>query len=121
LKDTKDVSKVDGTLNTSSKSQLQSKKQVRNKASSGLKLVKLKTPENGASATNEENEAGSSQVGESKKEDEYAYDSSDEEDIRNTIGNIPTNWYDEYGHIGYDLEGKKIRKGHIFFFKDRLF
>ena len=37
-------------------------------------------------------------------------DSSDEEDIRNTIGNIPVNWYDEYGHIGYDLDGKKIRK-----------
>ena len=47
------------------------------------------------------------------KVDEYAYDSSDEEDIRNTIGNIPTNWYDEYGHIGYDLEGKKIRNGQI--------
>lgn len=45
--------------------------------------------------------------------DEYAYDSSDEEDIRNTIGNIPTNWYDEYGHIGYDLEGKKIRDGLV--------
>jgi ribosome biogenesis protein ERB1 len=114
LKDKKDVSKVDGALNTSSKSQPPSKKQVRSKASSGLKLVKPKTPENGASTTSEENEAGSSQVGVSKKEDEYAYDSSDEEDIRNTIGNIPTNWYDEYGHIGYDLEGKKIRKGHIF-------
>jgi hypothetical protein len=114
LKDTKDVSKVDGTLQgKSSKSQMPNKKQVRDKASSGLKLVKPKTPENGASTTSEENEAGSSQVGESKKEDEYAYDSSDEEDIRNTIGNIPTNWYDEYGHIGYDLEGKKIRKGHI--------
>ncbi len=107
------------------------KKQVRKKASSGLNLVKPKTSENGASSTSEENEAGSSQVGESKKEDEYAYDSSDEEDIRNTIGNIPTNWYDEYGHIGYDLEGKKIRKGHIlkeyryryphiFLFEDRL-
>ena len=24
--------------------------------------------------------------------DEYEYDSSDEEDIRNTIGNIPVNW-----------------------------
>eukprot|EP00092_Neocalanus_flemingeri_P020014 GFUD01021674.1.p1 GENE.GFUD01021674.1~~GFUD01021674.1.p1 ORF type:complete len:737 (-),score=262.84 GFUD01021674.1:103-2313(-) len=44
------------------------------------------------------------------KEDEYNYDSSDEEDIRNTIGNIPVNWYDEYGHIGYDLDGAKIRK-----------
>jgi len=44
------------------------------------------------------------------KEDEYNYDSSDEEDIRNTIGNIPVNWYDEYEHIGYDLDGSKIRK-----------
>jgi len=42
--------------------------------------------------------------------DEYNYDSSDEEDVRNTIGNIPVNWYDEYDHIGYDLDGKKIRK-----------
>jgi len=45
-----------------------------------------------------------------KVPDEYTYDSSDEEDIRNTIGNIPTNWYNEYDHIGYDLDGKKIRK-----------
>ena len=42
--------------------------------------------------------------------DEYEYDSSDEEDIRNTIGNIPVNWYDEYGHIGYDVDGAPIRK-----------
>jgi len=42
--------------------------------------------------------------------DEYEYDSSDEEDIRNTIGNIPINWYDEYDHLGYNLEGKQIRK-----------
>jgi len=47
----------------------------------------------------------------SNKVDEYEEgDSSDEEDVRNTIGNIPVNWYDEYGHIGYDLDGKKIRK-----------
>jgi len=43
-------------------------------------------------------------------DDEYNYDSSDEEDVRNTIGNIPVNWYNEYDHIGYDLDGKKIRK-----------
>ncbi|XP_039277204.1 ribosome biogenesis protein BOP1 homolog [Nilaparvata lugens] len=43
--------------------------------------------------------------------DEYASgDTSDEEDIRNTIGNIPVNWYDDYKHIGYDWEGKKIIK-----------
>ncbi|KAL0279462.1 UNVERIFIED_CONTAM: hypothetical protein PYX00_001011 [Menopon gallinae] len=42
--------------------------------------------------------------------DEYRYDSSDEEDIRNTVGNIPMNWYDDYPHLGYDWEGKKILK-----------
>ncbi|XP_045465857.1 ribosome biogenesis protein BOP1 homolog [Harmonia axyridis] len=42
--------------------------------------------------------------------DEYQYDSSDEEDIRNTCGNIPKNWYDEYSHFGYDWEGKKLIK-----------
>ncbi|XP_023241895.1 ribosome biogenesis protein bop1-A-like [Centruroides sculpturatus] len=42
--------------------------------------------------------------------DEYAIDSSDEEDIRNTIGNIPIEWYDDYPHIGYSLDGKKILK-----------
>ncbi|XP_018302660.1 ribosome biogenesis protein BOP1 homolog [Mycetomoellerius zeteki] len=43
-------------------------------------------------------------------EDEYVYDSSDEEDIRNTIGNVPLQWYNEYDHIGYDWQGKKIPK-----------
>lgn len=43
-------------------------------------------------------------------EDEYVYDSSDEEDIRNTVGNVPMKWYDEYDHLGYDWEGKKIPK-----------
>ncbi|XP_049962677.1 ribosome biogenesis protein BOP1 homolog [Schistocerca serialis cubense] len=47
--------------------------------------------------------------GENQK-DEYETDSSDEEDIRNTVGNIPMNWYDDYPHIGYDWEGKKILK-----------
>jgi len=42
--------------------------------------------------------------------DEYAEDSSDEEDLRNTVGNIPMNWYDEYPHLGYDLDGKPIKK-----------
>jgi len=43
--------------------------------------------------------------------DEYEdYDSSDEEEIRNTVGNIPMEWYKDYEHIGYDLDGKKIIK-----------
>ncbi|GAB6032701.1 Ribosome bioproteinsis protein 1 [Chamberlinius hualienensis] len=46
-----------------------------------------------------------------EKEDEYAKgDSSDEEDVRNTVGNIPMKWYDEYQHLGYDWDGQKISK-----------
>lgn len=37
-------------------------------------------------------------------------DTSDEEDIRNTIGNVPKNWYDEYKHLGYDWDGNRIIK-----------
>ncbi|XP_078039140.1 ribosome biogenesis protein BOP1 homolog [Augochlora pura] len=44
------------------------------------------------------------------KLNEYEYDSSDEEDIRNTVGNIPMKWYDDYDHIGYNWDGKKIIK-----------
>ncbi|XP_052230147.1 ribosome biogenesis protein bop1-B-like [Dreissena polymorpha] len=42
--------------------------------------------------------------------DEYEQDSSDEEDIRNTVGNIPMEWYKNYKHIGYDIEGRKLIK-----------
>ncbi|XP_017471482.1 PREDICTED: ribosome biogenesis protein BOP1 homolog [Rhagoletis zephyria] len=47
----------------------------------------------------------------SDKKTEYEdSDTSDEEDIRNTVGNIPMRWYDEYKHIGYDWDAKKIIK-----------
>lgn len=49
-------------------------------------------------------------LNEKTKTDEYAEDSSDEEDIRNTVGNIPMQWYNDYDHIGYDLDGRKIKK-----------
>ncbi|XP_069114519.1 ribosome biogenesis protein bop1-like [Argopecten irradians] len=42
--------------------------------------------------------------------DEYESDSSDEEDIRNTVGNVPLEWYRDYDHLGYDVEGRKIAK-----------
>ena len=42
--------------------------------------------------------------------DRMEVDSSDEEDIRNTVGNIPIEWYADYDHIGYDWDGKKIMK-----------
>lgn len=36
-------------------------------------------------------------------------DTSDDEHARNTVGRIPMEWYDGYEHIGYDLDGKKVR------------
>lgn len=32
------------------------------------------------------------------------------QDIRNTVGNIPMEWYKDFPHIGYNLDGKKIYK-----------
>ncbi|KAL9699890.1 hypothetical protein quinque_003331 [Culex quinquefasciatus] len=50
-------------------------------------------------------------TGRLKNSDEYAAgDTSDEEDIRNTVGNIPMHWYDEYKHIGYDWDGNRLIK-----------
>lgn len=34
------------------------------------------------------------------------------QEIRNTVGNIPLEWYEDYPHLGYDLDGKKITKPH---------
>uniref|UniRef100_A0A672Z7J9 Ribosome biogenesis protein BOP1 n=2 Tax=Sphaeramia orbicularis TaxID=375764 RepID=A0A672Z7J9_9TELE len=50
------------------------------------------------------------EVTEEEKVNEYEHDSSDEEDIRNTVGNIPMEWYKDFPHIGYNLDGKKIYK-----------
>ncbi|NXW39110.1 BOP1 protein, partial [Phaetusa simplex] len=32
------------------------------------------------------------------------------QDIRNTVGNIPMEWYQDFPHVGYNLDGKKIYK-----------
>ncbi|XP_077982660.1 ribosome biogenesis protein bop1-B-like [Glandiceps talaboti] len=64
-----------------------------------------KTQNNNGTDNLNELEADTTEV-----KDEYEEDSSDEEDIRNTVGNIPMQWYDDYLHIGYDLDGKKIIK-----------
>ncbi|KAL0225068.1 hypothetical protein RCL1_002980 [Eukaryota sp. TZLM3-RCL] len=44
--------------------------------------------------------------------DLFASDLSDSEDdgIRNVIGNIPLEWYDEHDHIGYDKDGNKFMR-----------
>lgn len=36
--------------------------------------------------------------------------SDDEAPPRNTIGNVPLEWYKDEGHIGYDVHGKKVGK-----------
>ncbi|CAI5723856.1 unnamed protein product [Peronospora destructor] len=38
--------------------------------------------------------------------------SSDDEENVNTIGNVPLRWYEDYDHIGYNVEGKKIIKSN---------
>ncbi|CAH8492773.1 unnamed protein product [Schistosoma haematobium] len=50
----------------------------------------------------------------SRTRDEYDFDSSDEEDVRNTVGNIPLQWYDSLAHIGYDTSGRPIMKPDIY-------
>nr|XP_054748921.1 ribosome biogenesis protein bop1-like [Lytechinus pictus] len=66
-----------------------------------------------------DNSLRSAVAGESPKEpldnqppqsNEYEFDSSDEEDIRNTVGNIPMEWYEGYKHLGYDVKGQRIVK-----------
>jgi ribosome biogenesis protein ERB1 len=46
------------------------------------------------------------------KEIEPVYDSddTDAQEPTNTIGNIPSSYYDAYPHIGYDINGKKIMR-----------
>ncbi|GMM31353.1 Erb1 protein [Martiniozyma asiatica (nom. inval.)] len=39
----------------------------------------------------------------------YESDDSDREEV-NTIGNIPISAYDEYPHIGYDINGKRVMR-----------
>uniref|UniRef100_A0A8C9XD79 Ribosome biogenesis protein BOP1 n=1 Tax=Sander lucioperca TaxID=283035 RepID=A0A8C9XD79_SANLU len=67
--------------------------------------TKKETEETGET---EETEGGRTEK--AKQEDEYVHDSSDEEDIRNTVGNVPMEWYRDFPHIGYNLDGKKIYK-----------
>lgn len=31
--------------------------------------------------------------------------------VRNAIGRVPLHWYDEYEHMGYNLQGKKVMRG----------
>lgn len=35
---------------------------------------------------------------------------SDDDGVRNTIGDVPIEWYDDYDHIGYTLDGKRFAR-----------
>ena len=48
------------------------------------------------------------------KPDEYLQDSSDEEDVVNTIGNVPLEWYRDFDHLGYDIDAEKILRPERF-------
>ena len=37
-------------------------------------------------------------------------DSEDEAPV-NTIGNVPLHWYEDFDHVGYDIDGNKIMRG----------
>ncbi|KAJ6644003.1 Ribosome biogenesis protein BOP1 like [Pseudolycoriella hygida] len=76
-------------------------------SSNTAKKEKLQTS---VEAFKSELNGSSSKKNQQEEEDEYKNDTSDEEDIRNTVGNIPMHWYDEYKHIGYDWDAKKIIK-----------
>lgn len=74
------------------------------------KIIKNKKKQKPTSVEAFKTELNGSSSKSKPEEDEYKDDTSDEEDIRNTIGNIPMHWYDEYKHIGYDWDAKKIIK-----------
>ena len=65
-----------------------------------------------ASDNSNQDDEDAEQSNENEKDNlnEYENDSSDEEDLRNTIGNVPEHWYDDEDHIGYNLDGNKIMK-----------
>lgn len=41
---------------------------------------------------------------------EESLSDSDEDGVLNAVGDIPTEWYRDFPHIGYDLEGKRVLK-----------
>ncbi|KAA8545481.1 hypothetical protein F0562_020265 [Nyssa sinensis] len=55
----------------------------------------------------QENESESDEVHEGAEESDS---SEDEVAPRNTIGDVPLEWYKDEEHIGYDITGKKIKK-----------
>ncbi|KFM22612.1 Ribosome biogenesis protein BOP1-like protein [Auxenochlorella protothecoides] len=70
------------------------------------------------SETGTDGEMGEEEPASPRPQDDPASDSSeDERPGRNTVGNVPLEWYDAEEHIGYDKDGMKlVKKGR----KDKL-
>ena len=45
-----------------------------------------------------------------EEEEEESDSSEDEAGPRNTVGDVPLEWYKDEEHIGYDVDGRKIKK-----------
>lgn len=104
---------VVNSKNEKAKSQKDKPKPVANKSSEPGSLLRTKKDQTNAveAFKNELNKSGGVAAHNGNEADEYEkHDTDDEEDIRNTVGNIPMKWYDEYKHIGYDWDAKKIIK-----------
>lgn len=98
-----DVSASNGTAGKKATNKNQTPEQSSNKNKDGTSSLEA--------FKNELNKSETNPTGKEKVPDEYEqHDTDDEEDIRNTVGNIPMQWYDEYKHIGYDWDAKKIIK-----------
>ncbi|KAL5467099.1 hypothetical protein EMCRGX_G031281 [Ephydatia muelleri] len=74
----------------------------------GVSRLREKPSRRAAVTAAEEGPAAMGTQGEPSWREAEETDTSDEEEIRNTVGNIPKEWYEDYPHIGYDLGGKKI-------------
>ncbi|KAG9509609.1 Ribosome biogenesis protein bop1-B, partial [Fragariocoptes setiger] len=65
-----------------------------------MKASKRNLSESNSSTTSDESEG----------ESQFATDTSDEDDVQNTVGDIDIEWYKDHDHIGYDRDGNKIMK-----------
>lgn len=70
----------------------------------------VKTSNKGKSIINHAQDDSGSEISESDQRAEESDSSEDEVPSRNTIGDVPLEWYRDEEHIGYDVKGKKIKK-----------
>ncbi|XP_022112807.2 ribosome biogenesis protein BOP1 homolog [Pieris rapae] len=89
------------------KKELDKKKELRKKKMTNQ--IKSKVSDSIQKLSNEIHSNVTSQPVQQK--DEYdSGDTSDEEERVNTAGDVPSWWYDEFPHLGYDLDGRRIAR-----------